>query len=750
MLFLNHMASAELGGDVLLFRIVASMVAILLAVVILKVVDNNKISRFFERSIGLFAAIVFGTGVVLYFIGFWSQGSAGNILTLLFRSVLSSLEMFVSHSDLIEVRHEMHENGLYMFVFSLVHFLAVLLSAICIVPLIAYVWRSNSVLRKLTAGKLFVFWGQSENSFILAKDIVKHETEGTYKIIFVELPSDESGSEELHFRHLFNGSLVKNDKMETIRGIDALLINSRQTVLGQRGKNVSLFQVLEAAGLKKLYRAFLKKSVEEIKFFFFSENTENNLENMATLVAVTETTEKAAIFAKKIDAYCNVANNDLCTIYCNKSNHKIAKGKNNIRVHVVDSNVLAVDFLKKNVAYHPVSFVDVDAATASVKSPFTAMIIGSDGTAHEAFRFLYEFSALATADGSKNPARFYLLGDDMDKVIGRSDFDYPALKGSDEIVFSKAPLLSSDFWKCMEDCIRSLNCLVIATGDDKLNLELITKIYQFACRHRDDKLMNFKIFVRQYASMNYQELHDTAKFYEHSNSGFDGKIVIFGTKKDMFTYENIIGEVRLEKAKTYYARYAQSTGDGGTWEKRVEECSTTYGNHHKLMFQQSQDMANTWHVATKLHLLGFEADGAQLLENHSFQSVLDCLKSRPDMANYEDEYSKASAPEEKKAVAEKYSTYPSATEEQKTQLRNLARTEHLRWTALAQLLGYVCSNPGIEDGQPYVTDHVAKKHGCIVDNGTLESVASLRKTIPYDCNVVDVSILLAAEELTKK
>lgn len=747
MLFLNHTMSADLGSDVLLFRIVASLVAIILALIIFKVVDNNKISRFFERRIGLFAAAVFVAGIVLYFIGFWSQGSAGNILTLMFRSVLSSLEMFVSHSDLIEVRHEMHENGVYMFVFSMVHFFAVLLSAICIIPLIAYVWRSNSVLKKLTAQKLFIFWGQSENSFILAKNIVKHEAPGAYKIVFVELPSDESGSEELHFRHLFNGSLVKNEKMETIRDIDALLINSRQTVLSKRGKNVSLSQVLEAAGLKKLYKAFLKKSVREVKIFFFSENKENNLENMATLIATTETTEKESVFGKKTDVYCLVRNSDLCTIYCNKSNHKIAEDKNSIQVHIVDSDALAVDLLKKDVACHPVSFVGVNTATATAESPFTAMIIGSDDTSRHAFRFLYEFSSLAAADGSKNPSRFYLFGNDAGKTEGEFKFNYPSLKDSGEIVFNNEPLFSAAFWESLESCIASLNYVVVSSGSDKDDFDLVTKIYQLACRRRDN-MDKFGIFVRSYSRKYYQGLHDIAKFYEHSSSG--GKIVVFGQEKDIFTYENIIDEERLEKAKKYYGRYAESAGDGKTWEQRARKLSTTYAEHHKLSAQQSQDIANTWHVATKLYLLGFDADDSQLTENQSFRNMLDCIKSRPDMKGYEDEYSKAATLAEKKAVSEKYSTYPEATEGQKIQLRNLARTEHLRWNALTRLLGYVATSEDIVDGEEYVTDHVAKKHGCIVDNKTLESVASLKKTIPYDCNVVDISFSLAYEELAKK
>lgn len=51
---------------------------------------------------------VFLLGVVLYFIGFNDHGSRDNVLALLLRASMSSIEMFVSESDLIEVKHGLH------------------------------------------------------------------------------------------------------------------------------------------------------------------------------------------------------------------------------------------------------------------------------------------------------------------------------------------------------------------------------------------------------------------------------------------------------------------------------------------------------------------------------------------------------------------------------------------------------------------------------------------------------------------
>lgn len=60
------------------------------------------------------ALVVFAAGTLLYLVGFWHEGTSQNYLASVLRSVTASMEMFVSESELIEVREECKEDLLYM------------------------------------------------------------------------------------------------------------------------------------------------------------------------------------------------------------------------------------------------------------------------------------------------------------------------------------------------------------------------------------------------------------------------------------------------------------------------------------------------------------------------------------------------------------------------------------------------------------------------------------------------------------
>lgn len=96
---------------------------------------NRGCRKFIFRHLKTIACMVFLTGIVLYAIGFNELGSRNNLLVLLLRASVSSLEMFVSESDMLEVKHSLHDSPLYMTVFAITHFSAVFVSAIFILRL---------------------------------------------------------------------------------------------------------------------------------------------------------------------------------------------------------------------------------------------------------------------------------------------------------------------------------------------------------------------------------------------------------------------------------------------------------------------------------------------------------------------------------------------------------------------------------------------------------------------------------------
>lgn len=739
MFFLN--ISEYLPMDTTGYRVLVSLVALAVSVIILNLVNKTKLNHFVSEKIKFLAAGIFLSGIILYMIGFWDEGSKGNILTLFFRASLSSLEMFVSHSDLIEVRHSMHENALYMFVFALVHFLAVLLSAILIIPLIAYIWHSKHVLRKLRSPRIFIFWGESTSSFMLAEDIIRTQKDNDYRILFIETPKDGKGSESsIHFTHLFSGSLVKNERMEHITSIKALLLSSKVTIL-KRENNQSLKDIFSYAGLSFLYNCLTKDNIKDIKIFFLSSDQEMNRKNAAALITTSEP-QDSPMLKKKIEVYCHSFYNDLCVVYSYGSLYMRSLGKNNISLSIVDSARLAIVELKNNPIHHPVNYVKPDTTTATARKPFTALIVGFDESGEEALKFVYEFGCFVGPDGKKNPLKCYVLCANAEGTKNRYHLAHPAFENNPEVEFISFSKNSKEFHNWEINVLNDLNFVFVNTGDDMTNLSMATDILHLAHRNRTTDPHFFKIFIRSYDVKYYNELCDMAAYYNNTNPEWGENVVVFGCKRNLFTYKSVVEQQAVMDSIAFYNVFAKMTGREN-WMERYMRLSRTYAQHQELAYSLNQDMSNYWHARTKALLAGVN----NASDKERFDKLLECVATRPDMTHYHDELTLCHTPEERKTVVRKYCTY-QGTDEQRQILFNLAKTEHMRWCAMMEIMGYTPYYNDIHDGDENLKDTIKKKHSCMVSIEKMQTVSSLSETIPYDYTVVDICLRMAAGLIT--
>ena len=739
MLFLN--ISEYLPMDTTGYRVMVSMIALIVSVIILNLVNKTKLNHFVSEKVKFIAAGIFLSGIILYMIGFWDEGSKGNILTLFFRSSLSSLEMFVSHSDLIEVRHSMHENALYMFLFALVHFLAVLLSAILIIPLIAYIWHSKTVLRKLRTPRLFIFWGESTSSFMLAEDIIRTQKDDNYRILFLETPNDgKSSDSSIHFTHLFSGSLVKNERMERIANLRALLLSSKVSIL-KRENEQSLKDIFRYAGLSFLYKCLAKDAIKDIKIFFLSSDQEMNRKNASALISTTEPKD-SPMLKKKVEVYCHSFYNDLCVVYSYGSLYMRSLGKNNVSLSIVDSARLSIVELKNNPIHHPVNYVNPDTTTATARKPFTALIVGFDESGEEALKFVYEFGSFVGADGKKNPLKCYVLCANAEGTKNRFFLAHPAFANNPEVEFISFSKNSKEFHAWEEKVLNDLNFVFVNTGDDMTNLGMATDILHLAHRNRTTDPHLFKIFIRSYDMKYYHELCDMAAYYNNTNPEWGENVVVFGCKKDLFTYKGVVEQQAVMDSIAFYNVFAQMTGREN-WMERYMRLSRTYAQHQELAYSLNQDMSNYWHARTKALLAGVDNNS----DKERFDALLQCVATRPDMTQYTEELAQCKTPEEHNKVVRKYCTY-QGTDEQRQILFNLAKTEHMRWCAMMEIMGYTPYYDDIQDGDPRLKDTIKKKHSCMVSIEKMQTVSSLSETIPYDYTVVDICLRMAAGLIT--
>lgn len=713
-------------------NIVIALLAIIFAVSICK----PKVKVMLFRHLKIQAFLIWVCGVILYMVGFNEHGSAASNVALLLRSSLSSMEMFVSHSDLIEVNEKFHSNPTYMALFALTHFCAVAISAIFILRLFGF--RLVSWVKVMKAYicswlplncNYYVMFGVNSNTLMLANSIHKKRKEEKQRIIFIKMPEKghSHAATRFSFSHFFHSDSNGIDKyLEDIEMMGALLFNSSRSFDNPILKHSidDVFKVFQALDFSWIVRMPLQNLLRnsatrknkkfngsKVEFFFLSDEEKDNL------IAVTVLQK---IQKKQID-YKNFSFN--CYCHARKSQNNAAmlnEGALAFKVHIIDTSNLAVLDLKRDNRYHPVNFVEKDTNTGTVKSAFTGMVIGFGETGRDAFRFLYEFSSF-TKDNQGNPSakKIHIIDKDLDELKAEFLTEAPALRNKSEIDWWNGQSThSAAFWDKLKTIIQDLNYIVISIKDDEEAVGIATSIFEYAYRYRDN-FNRFKIFVRLRNSMREDFLRNHKEFFE--------TIIPFGSVMDAFSYDTINKDVLEKAAKRFKYRYdilygakfdAIENGNeeeyaNEAWLKRrkvyLEETDAVMRKESeiKIWYQEEQDRSNVWHIYTKIALVNEDVTPASLL-----------LDSNKQL------------------------------------LQNLSDCEHLRWNAKMELLGFEpATSEDIKKEEEKSKDKQRdpwrslklRRHECIVDCQTLHFNPVLAKTIPYDESAVKLSFEMRDE-----
>ena len=711
------------------------LVALLAFVFLISIfIPKVKITLF--RHLKIQAFVIWVCGVVLYMVGFNEHGSAASNIALLLRSCLSSMEMFVSHSDLIEVKEELHSNPTYMAVFALTHFCAVAISAIFILRLFGF--RLLSWVKLVGAYmcswlqkdcNYYVMFGVNSNTVALAKSISKNKSNEHHYIIFINMPQKghSHASTRFSFSHFFHSDSNGIDKyLEDIEEMGALLFISSRSfenpILDNKADDVfKVFKVLDFSWAVRIPLQYLlrnsatgkyrNRNKSKVEYFFLSDEEKENLQ----AVTVLQTIQKKDIDYKYSSFYC------YCHARKSQNNTSMLNdGKLAFMVHIIDTSNLAVHNLKREKDYHPINFVEKDTNKGNVRSAFTGMVIGFGETGRDAFRFLYEFSSF-TKDNQGNPSakKIHIIDKDIDELKAEFLTEAPALRNKSEIDWWNAQSThSAAFWDKLKSIIQNLNYIVISIKDDEEAVGIATSIFEYAYRYRDN-FNRFKIFVRLRNSMREDFLRNHKEFFE--------TIIPFGSVMDAFSYDTINKDVLEKAAKRFKYRYdilyeakfdAIENGNeeeyaNEAWLKRrkvyLEETDAVKQKESeiKIWYQEEQDRSNVWHIYTKIALVNDDVT-SEMLQLDSNKQLL----------------------------------------------QNLSDCEHLRWNAKMELLGFEsATKEDIKKAEEKSKGKQRKpwksfklrRHECIVDCLTLHSNPVLEKTIPYDESTVKLSFEMRDE-----
>lgn len=561
--------------------------------------------------------VVLNIGYIIYFIGFYYEGTSQSFWALLFRPLVSSMEMFVAQSDLIEVCEVCKDSPIYMTWFAITHFCAIFISFYVVLN---WVWQrlkkwGNLFFTKMyfnftkwkSVPNLYIFFDTNDSAWTLAKSIVKHEEreKKDYRIIFVDEPEEvEDDKEKKTFIDLLNIKAFRKSTQERINSKEvkkALFVRSEKNISSDFSS--SKYNLWEETNLENV--ADLIKKSEHTHIFLFSEDEQDNI---------------SATWNLQKDSILNRVGH---TIYCkardNYANRAAVNQYLRTDVKLIDDSSLSIDVLKKwkegigvkeTYPAHPINFVKNNNKKGWVESHFTALIIGCGRTGRDSMRFLYEFGAFVGENKEKSPFSCYIIDKNMSSIKGGMERNIPALPSLEkEIIFWDMDFNSNSFRLKLGSIINDLNYVVIAAGDDEQNMNMAIDIYEFTIRNRNKGLTDFRIFVRAYDKSNERKMTSIEEFY--STADKHEVIKVFGKKDEIYTYNNIINDLEEKKlAGEYFKAYqrAAHSFDYNNWEERHKEISNLtndYTERLKLEQLEKQDYSNVLHMYTKIKLCDY-------------------------------------------------------------------------------------------------------------------------------------------------
>ena len=731
--------------------VVSLIITILVACVIWWSIYSKSSFKFINRNIGKITFIILLVGAFVYLFGYWEGGFIGNITALLIHSAVSSFGMFVAQSDLDNISPECKESFVYMTVFALIHIFAILTSVTFVIHLVGYRLISYWRLKHWKRDRLFIFWGINDKSILLAKDIKRTKTEEDkpYHLVFVKTPREEDISDktEFSFYSLFNRASQDKNVLNDLEDLDALVAYSTNIdTVEEVDKTKSIFLKL---GLKGLLKAMLY--TKEIHLFFFSENEMENLTTMSILKEAMSSTEKDTFDNKEVHLYCHARKSKRSISY--SMPQKGGGQEPRLHVHIVDSSDLAAIRLKQNVLYHPVSYMKADTEKGVVTKPFNALVMGFGETGRSVFKFIYEFASLLDSNGKNNLFHCDIYDPNMDELKNGFYMRMPALKQKPEINFIEGSDSSPLFWENVKNSAQSLDYAVIAINNDKQAISIASNLFEQIVANRSAGTDKFTIFVRVYHSENYRHMKDITDYYNNNPiKGIHGEIVLFGRPEELFTYQNIVDNQIEKKAMIYFYQYTLAQDGKATyydlnlnqevnhtieslWQNRrnnQEKRQKGLEFFYEIQQKETEDFSNVWHIDTKMWLMGILSEKG--ISHQRLQQLLEYSQKR----DRNQDYTKGNC------------GYPTADDEKDKDLyeklqnlfMNIAQTEHLRWNASMELMGYTWLEFPNKEGKD--RDYPTKKHACLTDFDSIIKIPKLSKTIKYDCTVTDTSL-----EITK-
>lgn len=758
--------------------------------------------RLFIPQLAYIMLLVWALGWALYICALWTSGNSNsNVAEILGYSAMASLDLFLLdiNGNLLDGTKQIAggiDISLLKGMITLVAIMAAFCSFALVIKLfvrrLVSTYHANRVqIKNNKNNHVYIFFGINDKSRNLAKSIKRNDSQRGL-IIFVDHNEIEEGDTDGLNNLIQQVSPTSNILPEDILNEHVIYLTA-SAELKDAGADSEIFNSLGLDEINHLLKTLscnkpTKRNKEngeceseqeignQLHIFFISDNRDANEFNTKNVAeALNKMSENDISFKNNIQKkiYCQTRRDAVTSIIEDSRTNLDTE----LEIIVLDESVLSIERLKENVELHPINFVDIEIDDkqniGTVKSEFTSLIIGFGETGRDALRFLYEYGAFLNASENKSERsafKCHAIDSKMSNLAPHFIANHPAIfqHQNEESITEKLVFLhettdkSTEFYNLLDEITNRLNYVVVAVGDDETNITIAVNILKYIRKKRND-ISNLKILVRAYGKDTFSHLTGIANHYnsilKDETKGMD-IFHVFGQLEELFTYENIVENSFKKRAIDYYNSYDEAyvlteegQSYGGTrtsWQERRKKAlsKNILTEVEDLRRKESQDISNAWHSLTKLFIIKkilnkycgntLEKDSLALLAIKMFEldDNIPMRKLSPTEISY---------PNLDEEFGANFKSIVSIL------MTNLAKTEHLRWIAAHEALGYNFHEMQIiklQDGKEkkITKDIIHKWHSCMTPWENLDSMPDSSVRL-YDYLVVETSLRLHLKDI---
>jgi hypothetical protein len=539
-------------------------------------------------------------------IGYYDVGTKEQLVTLVSRSFISAIRMFFSFSDVSGIRMSLRENQYFMLIFSIVNLFALLISFVVVLQLFGnkvYYWLKYHFSHP---DKCYIFFDICDESIALAKNILKKNDKAFVLFLRKRIYAIDDDKCESYLE--YQEELLR---IGEIRKTNAIIIE----------REYSEASSLSEIGVKRLF-----KHADKCELFFLSSEENNNIR---LALSINDQKKKNESMKEKKTVYhvlySSEQNEKLFFQYASKHHDK------NNRISFINQSQLSA--LRLINVHPPVKYIKIDNTKAIALEDFNVMILGFGEIGQYSLRYLIEQGQFV---GSTFHA--IVIDEKMDSIIGLFNERYPAIKDNYSIDYKGLKKNSAEYFDYINSHIANMKYIVVAYGNDKVNIDTAIELKDILVKRglnipifvnikEDDNLLITSVFGeitkdKETGSINICNTNDKGET--------NCTINIFGMNKNIFSYENVIDDDTIKKAKQVNKIYGKDNWESLNAMKKISNISVAL------------------HLQTKLKLLGI---------------------TKEIVKDYHD----------------KMTFIQSLDNERRT---NLAITEHLRWNATYFVYGW--------------------------------------------------------------